>query len=71
MGRPGATRHARATPSNTPGPATQTYDDRFGFLMDASGKSLWNLQNVQSGMVDSSGNVSGVVTSNYAYQPGA
>jgi len=65
--------HARATPPvSAPGPATQSYDEQFSFLMDAtSGKSLWNLQQVQSGVVDSSGKVTGVVTSNYAYQPGA
>ena len=62
--------HTQARPGSAPGPATQNYDEQFSFLMNSSGHSLWNLQSVQSGSVDASGNAVNVVTSNYAYQPG-
>ena len=59
----------RATPGNAPGTASQNYDENFNFAFDASGRSLWNLQTVQSGTVNGSGQVVGVVSSQYEYQP--
>jgi len=46
---------ACAVPGNASGAASQNFDERFSFLTDGSGKSLWNLQSVQSGVVDASG----------------
>jgi RHS repeat-associated protein len=60
---------ARATPGSTPGTTTQNYDETFNFLFDATGPSLWNLQGVQSGRLDATGNVTGVVSTQYEYHP--